>query len=209
VKFIGCCCVLGVVHNCLQNINAKSSRHQFLVKSQVVDSFESGHNWPKFVGVRDNLDNDSDGTEEKTCLYLESFEFIADVVDHVIQLVKVLTVETDDVSQQISFLFLGLNRGFTFGDLDGVVSGQHQGRSISYKRSDVPLWGLTFQNAWKAGKKVLEKFENLNDVRLVELKSAVECDPIVVGKFEIKMIKFGNASVHPVDHLWLKVKRAE
>jgi len=52
------------------------------------------------------LGNDSVDTEEKTCLYLESFEFVADVIHHVIQLVKVLIVEANDVCEKISFLNL-------------------------------------------------------------------------------------------------------
>ncbi len=60
---------------------------------------------------------------------------------------------------------------------------------------------------WKACKKVLEEFEDLNGVGFVELESAVECDPVVLCQFEIKTIEFCNAGVHPVDHHWLKVKK--
>ncbi len=39
---------------------------------------------------------------------------------------------------------------------------------------------------WKAGKEVLEKFEDLNGIIFVELKGAVERDTIVVRKFKSK-----------------------
>jgi hypothetical protein len=61
---------------------------------------------------------------------------------------------------------------------------------------------------WKACKKVLGKFENLNGVGLVELEKAVEGDTVVFGQFEVKMIEVGDAGVHPVNHFWLKVKKS-
>ncbi len=76
------------------------------------------------------------------------------------------------------------------------------------KEAMSPLSPFTFQNVQEACKKVLEEFENLNGVRLVELESAVECDMVVFGQFENKTIEIGNAGVHPVDHFWLKVKKS-
>jgi hypothetical protein len=59
---------------------------------------------------------------------------------------------------------------------------------------------LSFWHVWKAGQKILEKFENLVDVRLAQFKSAVECSPIVLVQVEFEMIQVWNAAIHSLDH---------
>jgi hypothetical protein len=119
----------------------------------------------------------------------------------------VLIVKSKDVGQQIGFLFLGLNSGLKFGYLDSVVCGQRECRGSSDKGSDVPLLSLTFRSMWKAGKKVLEEFENLIDVGLEEYESAVKSDKVVFIQFEVEMIEVKDAVVHMVNHFLLKMKK--
>jgi hypothetical protein len=64
-----------------------------------------------------------------------------------------------------------------------------------------------FWNVWKADKEILEKFENLDDVRFVEFKCAVEGNPVVFVQFEVKMIEVWNALIHTIDHFLLKMKK--
>jgi hypothetical protein len=45
------------------------------------------------------LANGSVNTEVETSLYLECFELVANVVNHVIQFVKVLVVKANDIAQ--------------------------------------------------------------------------------------------------------------
>jgi hypothetical protein len=99
LEFIGCCCVLDVVNNGLQNLDAKCARSQLWVKGRVDDSFENSYDCPELVGVRDNLDNGSVNAEMETSLNLESLELVANVFNHVIQLVEVLVVKANDVNQ--------------------------------------------------------------------------------------------------------------
>ncbi len=61
---------------------------------------------------------------------------------------------------------------------------------------------------WKADKKILEEFENLNDVGLVEFERAVEGDTVVFIQFEIETIEVRDAVVHTVDHFLLKIKKS-
>jgi hypothetical protein len=52
------------------------------------------------------LGNGSVNAEVEPSLNLELGDFIANVVDHPVQLMKVLFMNVDNVSQKISFLFL-------------------------------------------------------------------------------------------------------
>jgi len=53
---------------------------------------------------------------------------------------------------------------------------------------------------WQAGQKILEEFEDLVDVRLVQFKGAIECSPIVLIQVEFETIKVWNATIHSLDH---------
>ncbi len=111
--------------------------------------------------------------EMKTSLNLELLDFVSNVLNHFVQLVKMLFMKFDDVGEEISLLLLGLNCSLLFGNLHCVVCGQHECGSGGNEPGDVPLSSLTFRNVRKACKKVLEEFENLTDVGFVQFKSAV------------------------------------
>ncbi len=179
VKFVGCSCVLDVVDNYFQNIDAECTRGQFLVKSRVDDTLEDHRDCPEPFGVQDDLGNGSVNAEMKTSLNLELLKFIANVLDHVIEILKMLFIKASNVCQQICFLLFGLNSNLEFGDLYGVVCGQCQGRGSCNQKSNVPLASLMFWNMLKACKKVMEEFENLDGVQFVQLKCTVECSPAV------------------------------
>jgi hypothetical protein len=85
------------------------------------------------------------------------------------------------------------------------VGGQRECRSGSNERGDVPLSSLTFWDMRKACQKILEKFEDLMDVRFVEFKSAVQCSPVVLIKVKVETIEVWNAAIHTLDHLVLKL----
>jgi len=85
----------------------------------------------------------------------------------------------NDVSQQISFVFLGLNSSLIFGDLDSLVCRKRESRGSRDEGSDVPLLLLTLWNVRKAGENILGEFENLNDVRFIEFECAIESDTVV------------------------------
>ena len=50
-------CVLDVVEDGVQNVNAESPWSQFLIESGIDDSFENRHHGSELVGVRDDLSN--------------------------------------------------------------------------------------------------------------------------------------------------------
>ncbi len=87
----------------------------------------------------------------------ELLDFIANVLDHFIQLVEVLLMKSNDVSQKISLLLLSLNGSFQFGNWYGVVGGKRECSSSSDKRSNVPMASLTFRYMGKACQKILKK----------------------------------------------------
>jgi hypothetical protein len=98
--------ILDVVNDCVQNVNTERTWSQFLVESRIDDSLENGDDSTKFVAVGDDLGNGSVHAEEETGVDLELGDFLPNVVDHPVQLMKMLFVEVDNVSQKISFLFL-------------------------------------------------------------------------------------------------------
>ncbi len=158
---------IDVMHYGLQNVHTESPRSQLLIKGCVDDPLENGNNSPEFVGVGGDLGNCSVNAEVKSSLYLELLNFIANILDHFVQLVEMLFVQPDDVSRKIRLLFLGFNDGLQLGDLDRVVGGQRECSSGSDERGDVSLSSLSFWNVPKACQKILEKFEDLMDVRFV------------------------------------------
>jgi hypothetical protein len=84
-----------------------------------------------------------------------------------------------------------------------------ESRGISDEGSDAPLSLLTFWNVWKADEKILEEFENFDDVRFVELKCAVEGDMVVLAYCDIDNIVVGVAVVPAVDHFLLMTKESK
>jgi len=61
---------------------------------------------------------------------------------------------------------------------------------------------------WKTGQEILEEFENLIDVRLVQFKSVVESSSIVLVQVEFEAIKVWNAAIHSLDHLRLELQKS-
>ncbi len=72
------------------------------------------------------------------------------------------------MDEKICLLFLGFYGRLQFRNLDRVVGGQRECGGRSDKRGDVPLASLAFRKLREAGKKILEEFENLMDVRFIE-----------------------------------------
>ena len=136
----------------------------------------------------------------------ELLDFIANVFDHLIQLMEVLFVDMNNVHKQIRFLLLFLNGCLQFGDLYGVVGGQRESDGGSDERSDVPLTALTFLHVRKACQKIIEEFENLFKVGFVNFESAVQSGPVPLVKVEIETIKVWNAAIHTLNHPVLKLK---
>ncbi len=69
-------------------------------------TLKNGDDSAKFIAVGDDLGNGSVHAEEKTSVDLELGDFFTNVVDHPVQLMKMLFMEVDNVSQKISFLLL-------------------------------------------------------------------------------------------------------
>jgi hypothetical protein len=63
------------------------------------DPLENGDD--KFVGVGDDLGDGSVHTEVETSLNLELLDFVPNVLDHFVQLVKVLFMKLDNVYKKI------------------------------------------------------------------------------------------------------------
>jgi hypothetical protein len=154
------------------------------------------------------LRNGSVNTEVETSLNLELLDFIANVFDHLVQLMEVLFVNVNNVRKKIRFLLLFFNGCFQFGNLDGVVGGQRECGGGSDEGSDVPLAGLTFLHMRKACQKIVEEFENLFKVRFVNFKSTVQSGPVPLIKVNIKAIEVWNAAIHMLDHSVLKLEKS-
>ena len=152
VKFTLGSRILDVIDYFLQNMDAERTWSQLLVKSRVDDPLKNGDDSSEFefIAVRDHLGNGSVNTEVESSLNFELLDFIANVFDHLVQLMEVLFVDVNNVCKQICFLLLFFNGCLQFGDLDGVVGGQRECGGGSDKRSDVPLMGLTFWYMRKA-----------------------------------------------------------
>ena len=106
VEFVFGSCILDVVNDHVQNVNTERTWSQFLVKSRIDDPLKNGDDSAKFVAVGDDLGNGSVHAEMETSLDLELGNFSPNVVDHPVQLMKMLLMNVDNVSQKISFLFL-------------------------------------------------------------------------------------------------------
>jgi len=67
---------------------------------------------------------------------------------------------------------------------------------------------LTFWNMRKACKKIVEKLENLSDVRFVQFKCSVQCRLVVLIKFEVKTVEVWNTAFHMLDHFVQKANKS-
>ncbi len=158
VEFVLGSHVLDVIHDCFQHVHAESTWSQFWIKPLIGDLLEKGDDSPEFVGVGGDLGYGSVNAEVKASLNFELFDFITNVLDHLVQLLEVLLMKSNDISQEICSLFLGFNGGLQFENLNGVVGGQCECGGCSNKGGNVPLALLTFQNVRKACQKIFEKF---------------------------------------------------
>jgi hypothetical protein len=70
------------------------------------DLLDNGDHKPKFVCVRDDLGDGSVNAEVEASLNLQLFDFVPNVLDHFVQLMKVLFMKPDNVGKKIHFLFL-------------------------------------------------------------------------------------------------------
>jgi len=61
---------------------------------------------------------------------------------------------------------------------------------------------------WKTCQKVLEKVEDLLEVRFVEFKSAIESVPVVFADFEVEFFEVWNAVIHTLNHLVLELEKS-
>ena len=77
----------------------------------------------------------------------------------------------------------------SFEIVDCVVGGQCE-RGCGYsKGGHIPLTAFAFRHVRKAGQEILEKFENLLEVRFVEFEGAVENFSVVFVDFEMETIE--------------------
>ena len=102
-------CILNVVNDCVQHVNTERTRSQLLVEGRIDDPLKNGDDGTKFVAVGDDLGNGSVDAEVKTSLNLELGDFIANILDHPVELMQMLFMDVNNVSQKISFVFLSLN----------------------------------------------------------------------------------------------------
>jgi len=145
--------------------------------------------------------------EVESSLDLELLDFIANVFDHRVQLVEMLFLDVNDVSQKIGFLLLCFDGRFQFGDLNSVVGGQCECGRGSDEGGNVPLASHTFWHMRKVGQEVFEEIENLPKVGFVEFESAVKSSSVVLVKVEIEAIEVWNAAIHTLDHSVLKLEK--
>ena len=61
---------------------------------------------------------------------------------------------------------------------------------------------------WETCQKVLEKVEDLLEVRFVEFKSAIESVPVVFADFEVEFFEVWNAVIHTLNHLILEFEKS-
>ena len=61
---------------------------------------------------------------------------------------------------------------------------------------------------WKTCQKVLEKVEDLFEVRFVEFKSAIESVSVVFADFEVEFFEVWNAVIHTLNHLVLEFEKS-
>jgi len=109
VEFVFGRCILNVVNDCVQHVDTEGTRSQLLIEGRIDDPLKNGDDGTEFVAVGDDLGNGSVDAEVKASLNLELGDFIANVFDHPVELMQMLFMDVNNVSQKISFVFLSLN----------------------------------------------------------------------------------------------------
>ena len=61
---------------------------------------------------------------------------------------------------------------------------------------------------WETCQKVLEKVEDLLEVRFVKFKSAIESVPVVFAELEVEFFEVWNAVIHTLNHLFLELEKS-
>ena len=126
VEFVLGSCVFDVMYDRFQHIHAESTWSQFLIKGRIDDSLEDGNDSPEFVGVGGDLGDRSVNAEVKPSQNFELFDFVPNVLNHLVQLVEVLLMKPDDINKKICLLFLSYNGSLQLRNLNSVVGGQHE-----------------------------------------------------------------------------------
>ena len=67
---------------------------------------------------------------------------------------------------------------------------------------------MSFRHMWETCQKVLEKVEDLLEVRFVKFKSAIECISVVFAEFEVEFFEVWNAVIHTLNHLVLEFEKS-
>ena len=101
--------ILNVVNDRVQHVNTERTRSQLLVEGRIDDPLKNSDNSTYFVAVGDDLGNGSVDAKVKASLNLELGNFIANVLDHPVELVQMLFMDVNNVSQKISFVFLSFD----------------------------------------------------------------------------------------------------
>ena len=70
------------------------------------------------------------------------------------------------------------------------------------------MTSLSLGHMREAGQKILEKFEDLSDIRFVKFEGAVDSFPVVFAEIKVESIKVWNAAIHTLDHLVLEVEKS-
>ena len=60
----------------------------------------------------------------------------------------------------------------------------------------------------KTCQEVLEKVEDLLEVRFVKFKGAIESVPVVFAEFEVEFFEVWNAAIHTLNHLVLEFEKS-
>jgi hypothetical protein len=76
-----------VMNDSFQNVHTEGTWSQLLIKGWIDDPLENGDDSPEFVGVGGDLGNCSINAEVEASLNLELLDFIANILDHLVQLV--------------------------------------------------------------------------------------------------------------------------
>ncbi len=67
---------------------------------------------------------------------------------------------------------------------------------------------MAFRHMWKTCQKILEKVEDLLEVRFVKFKRAIESVPVVFAEFEVEFFEVWNAVIHTLNHLVLEFEKS-
>ena len=70
------------------------------------------------------------------------------------------------------------------------------------------MTALSFRHMRKACQEIVEKSEDLLDVRFVKFEGAVDSFSVVFVEMKVESIKVWNAAIHTLDHLVLEFEKS-